>query len=54
MTTIENVRAQVRAPEITGAGGISAPAAGALVGGALLTIAVAMFAARRRVVPKPA
>jgi hypothetical protein len=53
-TAVENIRAQVRAPEITGAGGISAPAAGVLVGGALLTIAAAMFAARRRVEPRPA
>jgi hypothetical protein len=53
-SAVENVRGQVRAPEITGAGGISAPAAGVLVGGALLTIAAAMFAARRRVEPKPA
>jgi hypothetical protein len=57
-TAIENVRAE-RAPTEVGDGGttISAPSTGAAVaiaGGAMLTIAAAAFALRRRREPKPA
>jgi hypothetical protein len=58
-SAIENVRATRTAPEVGDSGGVTidAPSAGvtaALAGGAVLTIAAAAFALRRRREPEPA